>query len=86
MTPEGDIHEVLTEIFHAVFAREDLILTPALTARDVPAWDSFKQVEIIIAIEERYGIQLDSKEMDNLNDVGDLMSVVALKTIKKICD
>jgi acyl carrier protein len=79
---DGDIQAVLAEIFFAVFGREDLTFTPALAARDVPGWDSFKQIEIILAIEERYGIQLNSQEIDNLHNVADLISVVTYKTSK----
>jgi acyl carrier protein len=81
VTPGDEIHAALTEIFHAVFGRDDLTLTPALTAKDVPGWDSFKQVDIILAIEERYSIQLNSQEMDSLGNVGDLLNVVTLKTM-----
>jgi acyl carrier protein len=77
---------VLTEIFHAVFDQDDLTLTPTLTAKDVPGWDSFKQIEIIIAIEERYGIELTSKEIDALHNVGDLIAIVTSRTKEsKVC-
>jgi acyl carrier protein len=55
-------------------------LRPELTARDVPGWDSFKQIEIIVALEERYNIKFHTKELDALNNVGDLARVLALKT------
>ena len=72
-------YPVLTEIFRDVFMR-DVALRPDLTAKDVPGWDSFKQIEIIVALEERYGIKFHTKELDALNNVGDLARVLALKT------
>jgi acyl carrier protein len=74
--PKGDIQTALTEIFRTVFNRDDLTLTPALTAKNVPGWDSFKQIEIILAVEELYGIELNSNEIDSLGTVGDLISVL----------
>ncbi|HTZ37872.1 MAG TPA: acyl carrier protein [Stellaceae bacterium] len=77
---EPEIYEALTAIFHDVFLRDDLVLTPPLSARDVPDWDSFKQIEIIIAVEERFGIKFRTREMDSLNCVGDLVRLIASKT------
>jgi acyl carrier protein len=76
---EVDINPALTRIFRQVFDRPDLVLNAAMTARDVQGWDSFKQIEIIIAVEEHFRIELDSKEMDNLNSVGDLVKIVNAK-------
>ena len=49
MATEAEIYPALTTIFHDIFLREDLTLTPELSAKDVPGWDSFKQIEIIMA-------------------------------------
>jgi acyl carrier protein len=76
---DAAFYPVLTEVFRDVFMRE-IALRPELTARDVPGWDSFKQIEIIVALEERYGIKFHTKELDSLNNVGDLARVLAQKT------
>lgn len=79
MPTEAEITTALTEIFRDVFTRDDMELTPALSAKDVEGWDSFKQIEIIIATEERFGIKMTTRELDGLRNVGDLMRVVAGK-------
>ncbi len=76
---EADVYPTLTEIFQEVFMRDDMKLTPELTAKDVPGWDSFKQIEIIIAVEEKYGIKFHTRELDSLSNVGDLARTVASK-------
>jgi acyl carrier protein len=77
---EPEIYETLTTIFHDVFLRDDLALTPELSAKDVADWDSFKQIEIIIAVEERFSIKFRTREMDSLNNVGDLVQLIASKS------
>lgn len=79
MPTEAEITTALTEIFRDVFSRDDMELTPALSAKDVEGWDSFKQIEIIIATEERFGIKMTTRELDSLRNVGDLVRVVAGK-------
>ena len=76
---DAAFYPVLTEIFRDVFLR-DVALRPDLTARDVPGWDSFKQIEIIVALEERYRIKFHTRELDALHNVGDLARVLAQKT------
>ena len=79
MPSEAEIYSALTEIFHDVFMRDDLVLKPELSAKDVQGWDSFKQIEIIMATEEHYGIKFTTRELDSLQNVGDLVRVVTAK-------
>lgn len=73
---EQEIYSDLTEIFHEVFADETIKLLPSLTANDVEGWDSFKQVEILMAVQERFGFRLRSREIDGLKCVGDLVDAI----------
>ena len=77
---EPEIYETLTTIFRDVFLRDDMELSAGLSAKDVPDWDSFKQIEIIIAVEEHFRIKFRTPEMDSLNNVGDLVHLIAAKT------
>ena len=74
-----EIYQFLSEIFKEVFARDDIVLKPDLSSKDLVGWDSFKQVEILMAIEERLNITMRSKELDALLNVGDLASLVQTK-------
>ncbi|HTW51717.1 MAG TPA: acyl carrier protein [Stellaceae bacterium] len=77
---EPQIYEALTTIFRDVFLRDDMVLSAGLSAKEVPDWDSFKQIEIIIAVESEFGIKFQTREMDALANVGDLVRLIADKT------
>ena len=79
MPTEADIYSALTEIFHDVFMRTDIALSPELTAKGVQGWDSFKQIEIIMASEEKWGIKFNTRELDALRCVGDLATMIKTK-------
>ena len=79
MPSNEDIYAALTEIFSDIFMRDDIVLRPDLSARDVKEWDSFRQIDIIMATEERFGIRMTTKELDSLQTVGDLVAVIAAK-------
>ena len=80
MATEAEIYPALTTIFHDVFLRDDLTLTSELNAKDVRGWDLFKQIEIIMASEERWKIRFSTRELDALRSVGDLVRTIAAKT------
>ena len=77
---EPEIYQTLTTIFRDVFLRGDMVLCDGLSAGDVADWDSFKQIEIIIAVERQFGIKFRTQEMDTLHNVGDLARLIADKT------
>lgn len=79
MIDEGTVRAAMAEVLADVFLRDDIAVTPALAAKDVPGWDSFKQVEIIMATEERFGMRFTSQEVDGFRYLGDLMAVVAAR-------
>lgn len=76
---EAEIYAGLTEIFNEIFLRDDIVLHAGTTASDIEGWDSFKQVEIIITVEERFSCKFHTREIDGLGNVGDLVRVVLSK-------
>ena len=65
-----------------IFGRDGLVLQRTTTANDVPGWDSFKQIEIALAIEEQLGVRLGTRDMGKLKNVGELTRLVASKLLK----
>ena len=74
-----DIYAQLTKIFQEVLRRDELVLAPEYTNRDVDGWDSINHVEILFQVEEHFGITLSSSEIDKLDCVGDLANTIARK-------
>ena len=77
---EAEAYQVLSDVFQEVFLRSDVQLKPETTAKDVDGWNSFRQVEILLSLEERLAIKFTSKEMDTLSCVGDLVQRIVAKT------
>jgi len=77
---EAEIFNALTEIFRDVFVRSDIVLEPHFMSKDVEGWDSYKQIEIVLAAEARFDIKMTMREVDRLRTVGDLARIIAAKT------
>jgi acyl carrier protein len=69
----------LTDIFRTMFNNPKLNLSRELTAKDVPGWDSFNHVNLMIAVEEEFGLRFSSTEVSNLKNVGELMGLIDAK-------
>ena len=76
---QQDIYTQLTAIFHDLFDDDTLVLTPALTANDVPEWDSFNHINLIVAIETRFKIKFQTAELEQLHTVGHLVDLIQEK-------
>lgn len=78
MTQE-QIYAQLTDIFRDVFDDETLVPTAEMTAADVKEWDSFNHINLIVATEARFGIKFKTAELETLQSVGHLVSVIHSK-------
>ncbi len=66
-------------IFRRVFENPKLKLSPALAAKDVKNWDSFNHINLIVALEEDFGVSFTTKEIGGMTSVGDLVSLLRKK-------
>jgi acyl carrier protein len=77
---EAEIYGKLTQIFRDIFDDDTIVLSPTTTAADIPEWDSLNHVNITAASEVAFGVSFSSSELEELRNVGDLVSAVRRKT------
>jgi acyl carrier protein len=78
-TPRPDVPRRLVEVFRAVFDRPALAVGRDTTARDVAGWDSFMHVNLIVAIEEAFGVAFSTREIGSFTCVGDVVDLLDAK-------
>ena len=69
----------LNEVFRQVFANSRLEIEPDMSPNDIDGWDSMAHVNLIAAVELRFKIKFDTKELRKIRTVGDLGSLVDSK-------
>lgn len=69
----------MQQVFVEVFDDDDIEITDATTAKDVPDWDSLMHVSLIVALENEFGVRFDAAEITGLPDVGALRRVIESK-------
>lgn len=75
----AEIYAQLTAIFHDLFDDDTIVLTPELTAADVPEWDSFNHINLIVAVEQRFKVKFQTAELEQLHTVGHLVELIQAK-------
>lgn len=66
-------------IFRDVFDEDDLEITRQSSAVDIEDWDSLAQINLLTAIEKEFSLKFSLNELVTLNDVGDMVDLVASK-------
>jgi acyl carrier protein len=73
---ENHIMPELAEIIRDLLEEPELVVLPETSAANVPSWDSMKHILILMAAQEKFGVQLTTREMDGLRNVGDLAAAI----------
>lgn len=72
----------LKDIFQNIFEDDKIELTDDLSAKDVENWDSLTHMILITEIEEKFEIKFSLKDLNQLEDVGNLIQIISIKTEK----
>ena len=77
------IYSALTSIFRDLFDDDTIVLTPETNAGDIEDWDSFNHINLIVAIEAKFGIKFKTAELEELHNVGHLVHMIERKLAAK---
>ena len=67
----------LNLIFQEVFDNPALVIRPETSPSDIADWDSVAQLKLVLAIQEAFGTQFATDEVDSLICVGDFIAALA---------
>jgi acyl carrier protein len=80
MTSDEALLGEVQEIFRDVFDRPSLTINRQTAAKDVEDWDSLAHINLVVAIEKRFGIKFALGELQALRHVGDMIDLIVKKT------
>jgi|APSaa5957512493_1039668.scaffolds.fasta_scaffold338560_1 acyl carrier protein len=78
-----DTLKIMTGVFRRIFDDEPLQLLDETTAQDIPGWDSLTHINLIIEIEEEFGLRFNIDDIADLKNVGEMVEMVERKLIAK---
>ncbi|MEP7106914.1 MAG: acyl carrier protein [Ferruginibacter sp.] len=68
----------LEKIFQEAFG-VPVVLTPSTGKDDLEAWDSINHLNLIVELEDHYKVKFNIKEIESLNSVSDILSLLNQK-------
>ncbi|MGN0161867.1 MAG: acyl carrier protein [Lachnospiraceae bacterium] len=71
-----EIFEGLNEVFRDVFDDEDITVTDATTADDIDDWDSLEHINLIVAVEKKFGMKFTMSEVSGMKNVGEMANII----------
>jgi len=77
---DGDTLARIRQVFRDVLDDDDLSLTRATTAADVPGWDSLAHVRLILAVQKEFKVKFSAAQVTKLKNVGELVDLVNQKS------
>lgn len=73
------VKETLTEVFQDVFDDDELELFDEMTAEDVEDWTSLTHIQLIVAVEKKFGVKFTTVEVMKLKNVGEFIALIEKK-------
>ena len=70
------IFEAVQQIFRDNFDDEELEITRETCADDIEDWDSLEQINLLTAIEKKFGLKFGLADVRDLQNVGDLLDLI----------
>ncbi len=71
----------IQQIFRDVLDDRKLVVTDDLSPATNPAWDSFAQVNLILALEDEYKISFNIDEVAGVATAGDLVRALRARGV-----
>jgi len=69
----------ITELMEDIFDEDDLTYSDSLTAADIEEWDSLSNIRFVVGIEKEFGIRFSNSEIAALENVGQMVDLIAAK-------
>lgn len=82
MSSNLSIEETIKATIRKIIRRPDLELVPSSNFKDMKA-DSLDVVQILVAIEDAYGIEIKDEDLKNLPNIGEFIKYVEQKVAAK---
>ena len=74
-----ELYAKLNEVFREVFDDESITVTNETTADDIEDWDSLEYINLIVAIEKKFGIKFNMGEVNSFKNVGEMAGSIVSK-------
>ena len=77
---EQEILNAVQDIFRDNFDDDSLEINRSTCADDIEDWDSLEQINLLTAMEKKFGLKFKLEDVRGLENVGDLLALIERMT------
>ena len=71
-----EVYERLNKVFRDVFDDESIVVKPETTSKDIEDWDSLEHINLVVAVEQEFGIKFNMGEVTTMKNVGEMVDII----------
>lgn len=71
-----DVYERLNMVFREVFDDESISVNDETTSDDIDDWDSFEHINLIVAVEDEFGMKIPMGKVVTMKNVGEMVDII----------
>ena len=75
-----EVFEALNGVFREEFDDDSIVVTDCTTADDIEDWDSLEHINLVVAVEKRFGIKFTMGEVTGMKNVGEMVDIILDRT------
>ena len=73
---DKEIYERLNNVFRDIFDDETIEVNESTTSSDIEDWDSLEHINLIVAIEQEFGMKFNMNEVTTMKNVGEMVEII----------
>ena len=73
---DKEIYERLNSVFRDIFDDETIEVNANTTSSDIEDWDSLEHINLIVAIEQEFGMKFNMNEVTTMKNVGEMVEII----------
>ena len=71
-----EVYKKLDEVFQDVFDDSSIHVVDSTTSDDIEDWDSLEHINLVVAIENAFGIKFNMGEVTKMKNVGEMVDII----------
>ena len=73
---DKEIYDRLNNVFRDIFDDNSIVVTPETTSNDIEDWDSLEHINLIVAVEQEFGMKFNMNEVTTMKNVGEMVEII----------
>ncbi len=71
-----EVFERLNKVFRDIFDDESIVVTEETTSNDIEDWDSLEHINLVVAVEQEFGMKFNMNEVTTMKNVGEMVDII----------